>query len=800
MKDEILYDESSIRVLDGLTPVRQSPGMYIGSVDERGLHHLVFEVIDNSIDEAVAGFCKNIIVTIHIDGSITIEDDGRGIPIGEHPTAKKPTLEVVLTTLHAGGKFDNNVYKTSGGLHGVGISVVNALSEFLEVVVKRGGHVYYERFERGKISEALKEIGNTGKSGTKITFKPDPLIFESIDFSYEYISKRLRELSFLNRNLHITIIDERSERRQEFLSEKGLTGFIDYLIGHKKRLLDEAIHIKGAYSYKKDDKELIIMVEIALSYVLEYFDEKIVSFVNNIPTHEGGKHEEGFKIALTKLFNDYCKKYNIGNNNVNIIGDDIREGLVGIISIKMHNPIFEGQTKSKLGSSIAKTAVNEVMNRELSDYFEKNKKIIQEIYKKAYRAYEARLAAKKAKEVTRRKSALESTRLPGKLADCQEKNPELSELFIVEGDSAGGSAKQCRSRHFQAILPLKGKPLNAEKAKDHRLLNNEEIRSIVSALGAGFGEKDFNVGKLRYHKVIIMTDADVDGLHITTLLLTFFFRYMRPLIEHGFLYTAKPPLYRVKKGKEVKYLYNEKDLSDLLISYGSSDITINNKTEIDYIHVLSKIVKYENLINKYVLKGYNDLLIRSLTMYDHININKFSDLKYVEDLIEYLKSKSVLDLFKNFKINFNEEFQRYNIYLKDDTGNTIKINTDLLSTPEFVELVRLSEYIRLLDGPPFNVKNENNNYTFNDTKELVEYIKDKGSKNINIQRYKGLGEMNPDQLWETTMNPETRSLYRIKASDIENVDNIITILMGDDAKPRREFIQDNAIYAKNIDI
>jgi DNA gyrase subunit B len=794
-----VYDESSIKVLEGLSAVRQRPGMYIGSTDERGLHHLVYEVIDNSIDEASAGYCKNINVVIHIDNSITIEDDGRGIPVGEHPVLKKSTLEVVLTTLHAGGKFDDNAYKSSGGLHGVGISVVNALAEFLEVTVKREGKVHYQKYAKGEPVTTLKMLGTTNKTGTKITFKPDSSIFETINLSYEVIAKRLRELSFLNKGVRTVIIDERSEKRQEFYSERGLLAYLDYLVKGKNLIVDEHLYFNSEYKYDKNDKNESIMVEIAMCYA-DVYDEKIISYVNNIHTAEGGTHEVGFKTALTKVFNNYVNKFGIQKEKFTLTGDDIREGITAVLSIKMKDPIFEGQIKGKLGSSVAKTAVENVLTRELSEYFERNQKILKRIYEKAVAAYRAREASRRAKEMTRRKSALESGTLPGKLADCQERNPEHAELFIVEGDSAGGSAKQCRSRKFQAILPLKGKPLNAEKSREDKILRNEEIKTILSALGTGFGKDDFNISKLRYHKIIIMTDADTDGLHITTLLLTFFYRYMRELVERGYLYIAKPPLYRVQKGKVVKYLYDDKELDALLIKNGIDKLIINDVDNKRYFEIVSNIVRYENLIKKYNAKGYDDELMRVLTFYDSVDINKFSDLSYVEGLLKYLNERGLTKKFKNSSISFNEEYQRYNIIFETSDNQILRINTDLLDTPEFRELVRLTYYIRELKGPRFKVVDDKKESILENTKSLIDFIQLRGKIGITIQRYKGLGEMNPDQLWETTVDPERRLLYRVTIEDAEDADNIIRILMGDDTKPRKEFIDENAIFAKNLDI
>lgn len=801
------YNESSIKVLEGLEAVRQRPGMYIGSIDERGLHQLVLEVVDNSIDEAMAGFCTNINTIIHIDGTITVEDDGRGIPVGIHPTANKPTLEVVLTTLHAGGKFDSKSYKTSGGLHGVGVSVVNALSEFLEVTVKRDGFVYFQRFEKGKAVSELKTLGKTDKEGTKITFKPDATIFENVDFSFEYISKRLRELSYLNSGVHITVRDEITEKNASFYSDKGISGYLDFINSSKDKMLIENIYISGTYKEKNgnslnandDNLNSEILVEIVLNYTDSY-DEKILSFVNNIHTIEGGNHEVGFKAAYTKIFNNFANKYGFLKDKVNLSGDDVREGITAIISIKMNNPIFEGQTKSKLGSTAAKSAVEYILNNELTEYFEKNQKLVKKIYEKALIAYEAREAARHAKELTRRKSALEGSTLPGKLADCQERDPEKAEIFIVEGDSAGGSAKQCRSRKFQAILPLKGKPLNAEKAREDKILTNDEIRAIISALGTGIGKDEFKINRIRYHKVIIMTDADIDGLHITTLLLTFFFRHMREVIERGYLYIAKPPLYRITRGKSSIYLYDDKELESILIKTGIKDLTINETPEDRYYLVINNIIKYEALVSKYIHKGIDGSLIRALTLFDSIEIERFSDKNYVEALLKYLIDKNIVEKFKEYELIYNEEYQRFNIVFHTFDDKIIKINTDLISTPEFKELIKYSQYIKELLGPPFKVNDNQHKYVFNSTGELIGFIQLRGKNGINIQRYKGLGEMNPEQLWETTVNPDKRLLYRVTIEDAEAADNIISTLMGEDTKPRKCFIEQNALYAKNLDI
>lgn len=627
------YDESQIQVLEGLEAVRKRPGMYIGSTSSRGLHHLVYEVVDNSIDEAMAGFCDTINITIHKDFSITIEDNGRGIPVGIHPKIGKPAVEVALTVLHAGGKFGGGGYKVSGGLHGVGISVVNALSEWLVIHVKREGHVYRQRYERGVTKTPLEIVGEADNTGTIIRFKPDQLIFEDINFNYDTLKRRMRELAFLNAGIKIRLADERSGADELFHYEGGIVSFVEYLNKNKTVIHPTPIYISG----KKDD----ISMEAALQYNDGYV-ENIYSFANNIDTQEGGTHLIGFKSALTRVINEYARKHNIlKENESNLSGEDTREGLSAIISVKLADPQFEGQTKTKLGNSEVRGMVETLMAEGLSTFMEENPSVARAIIEKALNAARAREAARKARELTRRKSLLESTSLPGKLADCIEKDPAKSEIFLVEGDSAGGSAKQGRNRHFQAILPLRGKILNVEKARIDRILASEEIKAMITAFGTGIGE-DFDISKLRYHRIIIMTDADVDGSHIRTLLLTFFYRYMKPLIENGHVYIAQPPLYMIKKGKNEYYAYSDQELDSIL----------------------------------------NDI----------------------------------------------------------------------------------------------------------------------GREGIEVQRYKGLGEMNAEQLADTTMDPEKRTLLKVNLENAILADEIFTVLMGDKVEPRREFIQQNAKLVTNLDV
>ena len=634
MSDKQVYDASRIQVLEGLEAVRKRPSMYIGSTDSRGLHHLVYEVVDNSIDEALAGFCTRIDVTINQDGSVTVLDDGRGIPIDPHPFYKKSALEVVMTILHAGGKFDKNTYKVSGGLHGVGVSVVNALSEWLEVEVSREGKKYFQRYSRGKPETGVQEIGASETTGTKTTFKPDTKIFETTDFNYYILSSRLRELAFLNRGLTISLTDLRTPDGQAdtFTYNGGIVEFVEYLNKKKQPLHDKPIY----FERQRDD----MVVEIAMQYTNSYA-ENVYSFANNINTHEGGTHIIGFKTALTRVANDYVKANKLSKEDIKLTGDDVREGLTAIISVKLLEPQFDGQTKTKLGNSDVKGIVDSLVTDGLAEYFEENPKVANVILEKALLAQKAREAAKKARELTRRKSALEVSTLPGKLADCSDKNPAVCEIYIVEGDSAGGSAKQGRDRSFQAILPLRGKILNVEKARLAKILKNNEVVSLITAIGTGVSE-DFDLDSARYHKIIIMTDADVDGAHIRTLLLTLFFRYMRPLIDAGYVYIAQPPLYRIKKGKAEYYVYSDR--------------------------------------------------------------------------------------------------------------------------------------------------------------ELDEKKKELGEKGLTIQRYKGLGEMNPEQLWETTMNPESRTLLQVTLDDAIRADEIFRILMGDEVEPRRNFIETHAKEVVDLDI
>ncbi len=784
------YSESSIKVLEGLQAVRQRPGMYIGSTGVRGLHHLVYEVIDNSIDEAMAGFCKKISVTLHVDGSVTVEDDGRGIPVGIHPTAKVSTLQVVLTVLHAGGKFDTNSYKTSGGLHGVGVSVVNALSENLTAVVNRDGGIFKQSFERGKPVGEVERIGDSKKTGTKITFKPDGQIFETLELNYETLAKRFRELAYLNSGIRIKIVDERFDQSEEFFAEGGVPNYVLYLNKTKNLIFEEPIYIHGEFNN--------IMVEAAIVYNDSY-NESIYSYVNNIHTEEGGTHEAGFKAALTKAFNSYVSKNNLVKEN-NLSGEDIREGMSCVLSIKMTDPVFEGQTKTKLGSNNAKTAVESILGPALQDYMEENGVTVKKILEKALQAYMAREAARKAKELTRRKSALERDSLPGKLADCHEKDPAKAEVFIVEGDSAGGSAKQGRNSDFQAILPLRGKILNVEKARLDKMLSSQEIRNMITAFGAGIGKDAFNPEKLRYHKIIIMTDADVDGAHIATLLLTFFFRHMRELIERGYVYLANPPLYKVTRGKSSRFVKNDDELENFLLDSALSDFTMDNIKVDRSKPLFIQLLKYDKLLEKFIKKGFNEEMVETFAVYKDLDGKTFETKEGVEKLKSYLDSIKAFDGYKNIDIIFNEEFSKYSIIF-EQKHKKILIDSHLALSPEFKELRRVGSYILEAGKAPYKIKLKDESVMeFDKLSGLINFVDTRGRKGLDISRFKGLGEMNPEQLWETTMDPEKRSLYKINIEDAEAADELFSLLMGDTVGPRREFIEMNALNVRNLDI
>jgi DNA gyrase subunit B len=804
------YDASNIQILEGIAAVRKRPAMYIGDTFSKGLHHLVYEVVDNSVDEAMGGYCDRIDIVINENESITIADNGRGIPVDMHKTEKKPAVEVVLTTLHAGGKFDHNSYKVSGGLHGVGVSCVNALAEWFEVEIKRDGQIYHQRYERGKTVSKLNVIGKTKNSGTKVTFLPDPEIFqETTSFVYDTLAKRLRELAFLNKGLIIALTDKRVGKERETLFEfkGGIISFVETLNQSKAPVHNKVIYINS-------DKD-VIQFEIAIQYQDSY-SENVYSYANNIHTPEGGTHLSGFRAALTRVINNYAKSKKLLKNDVSITGDDTREGLTAVISVKIPDPQFEGQTKTKLGNSEVEGLVSKATFEALSQYFEETPKVANKIIEKVITAARAREAARKARELTRRKGALESSGLPGKLADCSEKDPSLCELYLVEGDSAGGSAKQGRDRTFQAILPLKGKILNVEKSRLDKILSNDEIRTIITALGTGVGN-DFNVEKLRYHKIIIMCDADVDGSHIRTLLLTLLYRQMRPLIEGGFVYIAQPPLYKLKRGKREEYIESEQEMNDMIIEMGIEGLKLKNLTrQKEYTgpqlkEILSISVELERIAEIMNKKGIN------LSVYlDHYDNKKKrmpmyivkvdGDKKYVysdEELAELTQA--------------DEESQYTEVFEKDDlaylTDKLANLDIDILDfikqdIKEEIE-VNLSSKDRKKRQtqpkettlqPKFEVSSDKDINQFYSLQELLDNVRDQALKGVHIQRYKGLGEMNPQQLWETTMDPAKRTTLKVTLEDVVAVDTTFSILMGDEVAPRREFIHSHAHDVKDLDI
>ncbi len=798
------YTADSIRVLEGLEAVRKRPAMYIGSTGSAGLHHLVYELVDNSVDEALAGFCKNIEVVIHVDNSITVVDDGRGIPTAMHREQKRSAAEVALTVLHAGGKFDGEVYKVSGGLHGVGVSVVNALSEWLELEIKQNGQVFQQRYERGAPQAPLAVSGTTTATGTKITFKPDFQIFEDREYSFDVLSQRLRELSFLNRGLKITIQDERSGKKQTFLYEGGITSFIEHLNKNKVVLHPSPIELTR-------EREGLF-VEIALQYNDTYV-EQVFTFANNINTQEGGTHLAGFKSALTRTLNAYAVSSGLLKNaDEALSGEDVREGLTAVVSVRITNPQFEGQTKTKLGNSEVKGIVEAMVNETLGAYLEENPVIARRIAEKALNASRAREAARRARELTRRKGVLDSTSLPGKLADCQEKDPALSELFIVEGDSAGGSAKQGRDRKNQAILPLKGKILNVEKARFDKMLSSDEIKVLITAMGTSVGPEEFDIAKLRYHKIIIMTDADVDGAHIRTLLLTFFFRQMPQVIERGYLYIAQPPLYKIKRGKTERYIKDDSHMEDFLLDLAAEDIELFSPEQDAWLTgdrltaTLKKLVQFEKNLDTFRRKRIDTLALRAVLQDRTIDKATFKDEEKVKSLAAFLEEsvrkerpKTVID----WAIDKDEEHGAYRLRFDstwDGIHSSILFDENFVTAPEFRELQSRSPAVLGLDGPVYRIREKGDEREFADTGALVQYVLDLAKKGLSIQRYKGLGEMNPHQLWETTMTPEKRTLLQVSIEDSIKADEIFTILMGDAVEPRRAFIQRHALEVRNLDI
>ncbi|MBA3321362.1 MAG: DNA topoisomerase (ATP-hydrolyzing) subunit B [Pyrinomonadaceae bacterium] len=802
------YDSSSITVLEGRDAVRKRPAMYIGSTGELGLHHLVYEVVDNSIDEALAGYCDVVEVTIHLDNSVTVIDNGRGIPVDYHKQERKSAAEVVMTKLHAGGKFDSNAYKVSGGLHGVGVSCVNFLSEWLRLEIWREEKTYEQEYKRGIRTTELNHTGKTRKRGTKVTFKPDAQIFDVIEFSFDKLSERLREKAFLNKGVRINIRDEREdpERSHEFYYKGGIAEFVKHL--NKNRTV---LHDKPLYFERIGDA---LSIEVAIQYN-DGYDEKVYSFANNINTVDGGSHLSGFRSAFTRTINAYGHTSGLAKNfKGSLTGDDVREGLVAVISVKLPQPQFEGQTKGKLNSDV-KGAVESFLNERLTEYFEQNPAIAKKIVGKAIDAARAREAARKAREIVR-KGIVGSTMLPGKLADCQERDPSLCELYIVEGDSAGGSAKQGRERRNQAVLPLKGKILNVEKARFDKMLSHSEIKTLITALGTGIGKDDFDLSKLRYHKIIFMTDADVDGSHIRTLLLTFFYRQMPELIESGHVYIAQPPLFKVKRGKREEYIKDEKSMVRYLMRQATSEVKVQSVVSGDIIegsnlaHSLEQMVEYQRYSEKVLrriggdyylletllkaLSGRNGVLRNAQTpnLRSVFQEEKGKQLASVENLLSSAGYQTELSI--------DEEHSLWEIETRAKNGVKINIDWELASHVEFQKAVELYKNLEDQLNSPFTFGENGSSEQIETREALLERVLSAVKKDLTVQRYKGLGEMNPEQLWETTMNPDKRTLLQVKIDDAVETDQIFTVLMGDAVEPRRRFIEDNALDVKNLDI
>jgi DNA gyrase subunit B len=804
-KKSMAYDSSSITVLEGRDAVRKRPAMYIGSTGELGLHHLVYEVVDNSIDEALAGYCDTVEVTIHLDNSLTVVDNGRGIPIDEIKKERKSAAEVVMTKLHAGGKFDSNAYKVSGGLHGVGVSVVNFLSEQLHLEIWRDGKTYEQEYVRGISQLPLKQTGKTRKRGTKITFKPDTQIFDVTEFSFDKLSERLREKAFLNKGIRITIKDEREEpeRSHEFYYKGGIAEFVKHLNKNKSTL-----HDKPIYFEKENDA---LSIEVAIQYN-DGYDEKVYSFANNINTVDGGTHLSGFRSAFTRTINAYGQSSGLAKNfKGSLTGDDVREGLVAVISVKLPQPQFEGQTKGKLNSDV-KGAVESFLNDRLTEYLEQNPTVARKIVGKSLDAARAREAARKAREIVR-KGAMGSTMLPGKLADCQERDPSLSEIYIVEGDSAGGSAKQGRDRRNQAILPLKGKILNVEKARFDKMLGHSEIKSLITALGTGIGKEDFDITKLRYHKIILMTDADVDGSHIRTLLLTFFYRQMPELVERGHVFIAQPPLFKVKRGKKEEYIRDEGSMTHYLMRQATADMSVKSVGAREAMEGHELAAQLEKMVD---YKRYCERAARRLGGDEHllaVLLEAFAGKKGVlrkerslrkifqdGDLMARVEGLLAKARYKT-ELSTDEEHGLWEIETTTKSGVNVAIDWNLASYVEFQKAVELHLALEDKLPPPF-VSGQNGSAAEEiPTREaLLEKVLAAAKKDLSIQRYKGLGEMNPEQLWETTMNPDKRTLLEVRIDDAVETDEIFTVLMGDAVEPRRKFIEDNALDVRNLDV
>jgi DNA gyrase subunit B len=802
--NEQSYDASSIKVLEGLEAVRLRPAMYIGSTGESGLHHLVYEVVDNSVDEALAGYCTEVTVTLHSDDSVTIVDNGRGIPVKMHEAEGVSAAEVVMTRLHAGGKFDSNTYKVSGGLHGVGVSCVNALSETLHLEIWRDKGTWEQDYERGIPKAPLRQTGKANKTGTKITFKADTTIMTATHFDFDILANRLRQLAFLNKGLKIVLIDERGddERKEEFFYSGGIAEFIKHLNRGKTVLHDKPIYFEG----ERDLPNGKLYMEVALQYNDSY-SETIFSFANNINTVDGGSHLSGFRSALTRTINSAGQQGGLFRDvKENLTGDDVREGLTAVISVKLPQPQFEGQTKGKLNSDIQGQVV-QLINEKLGEFFDKNPSVMKKIVSKAIDAARAREAARKARDLTRRKGALDSGGLPGKLADCQERDPDRCELFLVEGESAGGTAKSGRDRRYQAILPLKGKILNVEKARYDKMLGHEEIRAMITAIGTGIGRgEDFDLAKLRYGKIIIMTDADVDGSHIRTLLLTFFFRHMQELITRGKIFVAQPPLYRIKKGKSEKYIKNDKEFTREILRRAIENLHVEigidpaNVERIEGTELRNYLMSLDELqqVCQRMERRVRDPRIVDVLLDVDLGIDAKTDLQ------DEAKVKALSERLKAVKLDASmerdEEHSAWMASYKDPTNATRYINTEFVAGPEYRRLRALVKQTAKYNKPPFTVVKDSRRELIPGWRELLAYIKNEGSREVSIQRYKGLGEMNAGQLWETTMNAETRTLLQVDLKDFAETEPIFSTLMGEDVEARRKFIEENALDVRNLDV